>query len=126
MKWQLAAWSYLPRSLCSFPFRKDWIGGQESAFKKDKKRAPGTEGSTAFFLCYQPNCHKGFTLTTTECSFQLTQCETKFEDGELGSLQMQVCIYFFCKVSICGPLIYLQMTLLKNVCCQLLCELFCQ
>ena len=29
-----------PQSLCSFAFQKAWIGGQESAFKKDKKRAP--------------------------------------------------------------------------------------
>ena len=39
-----------PRSLCSFPFWKAWIGGQESAFKKDKKRALGTEGNTTFFF----------------------------------------------------------------------------
>ena len=44
-------------------FRKAWMGGQESAFKKDKKRALGTEGNTTFFLCYQPNGHKGFTFT---------------------------------------------------------------
>ena len=25
------------------------------------------------FLCYRPNCHKGFTFTTTRCSVQLTQ-----------------------------------------------------
>ena len=37
-----------PRSLCSF-FWKAWMGGQESAFKKDKKRALGTEGNTTLF-----------------------------------------------------------------------------
>ena len=31
------------------------------------------EGNNCFFLCYQPNCHKGFTFTTTKCSLQLTQ-----------------------------------------------------
>ena len=80
-----------PRSLCSFTFRKAWIGGQESALEKDKKRALGAEGNNFFFLCYQPNRHKGFTFTTTRCSFQLTQCEKKFEDYELYSMQMQVC-----------------------------------
>ena len=28
---------------------KAWIDGQESAFKKDKKRALGTEGNTTLF-----------------------------------------------------------------------------
>ena len=36
------------RYLCSF-FWKAWMGGQESAFKKDKKRALGTEGNTTLF-----------------------------------------------------------------------------
>ena len=68
---------------CALFFRKAWMGGQESAFKKDKKRALGTEGNTTFFLCYQPYCHKGFTFTLTSCSFQLNQYEKKFEDDEL-------------------------------------------
>ena len=38
-----------PRSLCSFAFQKAWNGGQESAFKKDKKGALGTEGNTTAF-----------------------------------------------------------------------------
>ena len=41
--------SHQPPSLCSFAFRKSWIGGQESAFKKDKKGALGTEGNTTVF-----------------------------------------------------------------------------
>ena len=55
--------THQPWPLRSFAFQKAWIDGQESAFKKDKKRALGTEGNTTFFLCYQPNCHKGFTFT---------------------------------------------------------------
>ena len=31
------------------------------------------EGNATVFLCYHPNCHKGFTVTTTRCSLQLTQ-----------------------------------------------------
>ena len=38
-----------PRSLGSFAFRKAWIGGQESAFKKEKKRALGTKGNATAF-----------------------------------------------------------------------------
>ena len=38
-----------PRFLCSFAFGKAWIGGQESAFIKDKKGALETEGNNCFF-----------------------------------------------------------------------------
>ena len=37
-----------PQSLCSFAFWKAWIGGQESAFKKDKEGALGMEGNNCF------------------------------------------------------------------------------
>ena len=91
-----------PRSLCSFAFRKAWIGGQESAFKKDKKRALRTEANTTFFyaicliislVCY----HKGFTFTATRCRFQLTELilafharSKKFEDDELADAGLQM------------------------------------
>ena len=35
--------------LVLFLFRKAWMGGQESAFKKDKKRALGMESNTTLF-----------------------------------------------------------------------------
>ena len=38
-----------PQSLGSFAIRKTWIGGKESAFKKEKKGTLGTEGSTTAF-----------------------------------------------------------------------------
>ena len=38
-----------PQFLYSFAFGKAWIGGQESAFMKDKKGALGLEGNTAIF-----------------------------------------------------------------------------
>ena len=38
-----------PQSLRSFAFWKAWIGGQESASKKDEKGALGTEGNTIVF-----------------------------------------------------------------------------
>ena len=44
--------TWQPRSLGSFAFGKAWIGGQESAFKKETRKEP-----------YQPNCHKVFTFT---------------------------------------------------------------
>ena len=39
-----------PQFLCSFAFKKAWIGGQESAFKKDRKGALGTEVNTTVFF----------------------------------------------------------------------------
>ena len=84
------------------------------------------EGSTDFFLLCQPNCHKGFTFTTTKCSFQLTQCETSLRMKNFAVCRCKFANDFFCKVSTCGPLVHLQVILWKNVCCQLLCELFFQ
>ena len=39
-----------PRFLYSFAFGKAWIGGQESAFRKDEKGAVGMEGNTPVFF----------------------------------------------------------------------------
>ena len=79
------------QSLSSFAFQKAWIGGQESAFKKDKKVALGTEGNTVFFLCYQPNCHKNFTFTKIRCSFQLICILTFPVRRSLRSTNFVVC-----------------------------------
>ena len=81
---------------CTLAFRKAWIGRPKTAFKKDKKGALGMEANTTFFLCYQLNCHKGFTFTTIRCSLQLNAthfnfwCDKKFEGDEFHSMQMQV------------------------------------
>ena len=90
-----------PQFLCSFAFWKVWIERAIISFlKKCMKEALGTEGNTTVFLCYQVNCHKGFTFTTIRCNLQLNSthfnfwCE-KFEGDELRSVWMQVSKWFF-------------------------------
>ena len=64
------------------------------------------------FLCYQPNCHKGSTFTTTRYSLQLTQRTLTFHARRsLRTTNFVVCGCrftndFFCKIAARGPLIY--------------------
>ena len=80
-------------------------------------------------LCYQPNCHKGFTFTTTRYSLQLTQRILTFRARRILMMTNFVvcgCRFannFFCKIITHGSLIY-RWYYCKNVCCQFLCELF--
>ena len=65
-----------------------------------------------FFLCYQLNCHMGFTFTTIRCSLQLTQRNLTFGvRRSLATMNFVVCgcrfaNNFFFKVTARGPLIY--------------------
>ena len=60
------------------------------------------------FLCYQPNCYKGFTFTTTRCRLKLTQHILTFcARRSLRMTSFIVCsCRFACKIGACGPLIY--------------------
>ena len=49
------------------------FGDKNQLFKKRKKEPQGWRVTQLLFLCYQPNCHMGFSFTTTRCSLQLTQ-----------------------------------------------------
>ena len=111
MKWQY-------RSSGSFPFRKTWIGGQESVFRKE-------EGNATVFLWY----YKGVTFITNRCSLQLANSthfnfssQKKFESRtSFAACGCRFANYFFCN---CTWTINLLVILFKSVCCQVLCELF--
>ena len=72
-KWKLHDVTRQPQSLGSFIFERLGLGYKNQLLKKRQERRLGTEGNATVFLCYHPNCHKGFIVTKTRCSLQLTQ-----------------------------------------------------
>ena len=64
------------------------------------------------FLCYQPNCHMGFTFATNRSSLELTQHILTFRGRRslrMTNFEVRRCRFaneFFCKIATRGALIY--------------------
>ena len=64
------------------------------------------------FLCYQPNCHMGFTFATTRCSLWLTQHILTFctrRSSRMSNFtvrEYRSANDFFCKIATFGSLIH--------------------
>ena len=86
--------------------------GDKNPLEKRKKNPSERRVTQLLFLCYQPNCLKGFTFTTIRCILQLTQRILAFHAGRrFRATNFIVCGCrftndFFCKIAARGSLIY--------------------